>query len=66
MTQVTLHINSKKKWAAIRTILETRDIAYDAQEPAKEISEKEQVLLQRTEADVAEGRLYRFKSHREI
>jgi len=66
MTQVTLHIDSKKKWAAIKTILEAMDIAYDAQEPVKEVSEKEQMLLQRAEADVAEGRLHKFKSHREI
>ena len=66
MIQATLHIDSKKRWAAIKTILEDMDIAYDAQDPVKEISEKEQQLLQRAEADVAEGRLHKFKSHREI
>lgn len=66
MTQVTLHIHSKKKWAAIKTILEAMDIAYVAQEPVRELSEKEQALLRRAEADVAEGRLHDFKSHREI
>ena len=66
MTQVTLHIDSKKKWVALKAILEAMEIAYDAQEPVKEFSEKEQLLLQRSEADVVEGRLYEFKSHREI
>lgn len=66
MTQVTLHIDSKKKWAAIKTILDAMDIAYDAQEPVKKVSKTEQALLQRAEADVTEGRLHPFKSHREI
>ena len=66
MKHATLHIDSKKKWVAIRTILEAMDIAYDAQGPANEISEKEQMLLRRADADVAEGRPYKFKSHREI
>jgi len=66
MTQVTLHIDNKKKWVALKTILEAMEIAYDAQEPVKEFSEKEQLLLQRSEADVVEGRLYKFRSHREI
>ena len=66
MTQVTLHIASKKKWAAIKTILEAMDIVYDAQESVKKISEKEQALLNRAEADITEDRLHRFKSHREI
>jgi len=42
------------------------DIAYNAQDPVKEINEKEQQLLQRAEADVVEGRSHKFKSHREI
>jgi len=66
MIQATLHIDSKKKWAAVKIILEAMDIAYDAQGPVEEISEKEQQLLQRAEADVVEGRLHKFKSHREI
>ena len=66
MTQVTMHIDNKKKLAAIKTILEAMDIAYDAQEPVKKISDKEQMLLQQAEADVTENRLHSFKSHREI
>lgn len=66
MTQVTLHIDNKKKWAAIKTILEAMNITYNAHEPVKEVSKEEQVLLQRAESDVANGRLHPFKSHREI
>ncbi len=47
MIQATLHIDSKKKWAAVKIILEAMDIAYDAQESVTEISKKEQGLLQR-------------------
>jgi len=66
MTQVTLHIDNKKKWAAIKTILEAMDITYDAQESVKEITKKEQAFVERAEADVTEGRLHHFTSHREI
>jgi len=66
MIQATLHIDSEKKWAAIRAMLDAMDVAYDTQEPVKEFSDKEQVLLERAEADVVEGRLHKFKSHREI
>ena len=66
MIQATLHIDSEKKWAAIRAVLEAMDVAYDTQKPIKEFSDKEQVLLERAEADVVAGRLHKFKSHREI
>lgn len=66
MTQVTLHIDSKKKWAAIKTILDAMEITYDAQDPVKEITEKERALLQQAKTDVTADRLHSFKSHREI
>lgn len=66
MTQVTFQINNKKKWAAIKTILEAMDIAYDAQDSIKEVSEKEQALLRKAEADVVEDRLQAYKSHRDV
>ena len=66
MTRVTLHIDSKKKWAAVKAILEAMDITYDAQESINELSEKEKAVLHRAESDVAGGRLHKFKSHRDI
>lgn len=64
MTLLTLHIDSKRKLTAIKTVLEAMNITYDIQE--QEIDEKEQALLQRSEKDIAEGKVYSFKSHFEI
>lgn len=68
MTQVTLHIDSKKKWTAIKAVLEAMDIAYDTQQDdvTTIISEKEEVLLLRAKSDVSEGRVFPYSNHREI
>lgn len=66
MTQVTLHIDDKNKWTAVKTVLEAMGIAYDVQVSNSEISETEKKLLVLAEADVAEERVYPYTSHRDI
>ena len=66
MTQVTIHIDSKKKLNAIKTILEAMDITYVAQELASDIKSLEQILLKKSESDITNGRVKKFRSHRRI
>jgi hypothetical protein len=64
MTQVVLNINSKKKWNALKTILEAMDIDYLAQDT--KLSETELKLLQQAENDKKNGRVTPYTSHRDI
>lgn len=66
MTQVTIHIDSKKKLSAIKTILEAMGITYVTQDPATDINGQEQILLEKADSDIADGRVKKFRSHREI
>lgn len=63
MTQVTLHIDNKKKCKAV---LEAMEIAYDIQGHSYEMSEAEKKLLKLAEADLAEERVYPYHSHQDI
>lgn len=64
MTQVVLNINSKKKWNALKTILEAMDIDYLAQDT--KVNEIELALLKRAESDKENGRVTAYTSHRDI
>ena len=64
MTQVVLNINSKKKWNALKTILEAMDIDYLAQEA--KVSERELELLHQANNDRENGRVTTYTSHRDI
>ena len=66
MTQVVLNINSKKKWNALKTVLEAMDIDYTTQVEKEALSEKELQLLHRAENDKQNGRLTPYTSHRDI
>lgn len=66
MTQVTIHIDSKKKLNAIKNILESMDIAYVTQELASDVPLQEQILLKKSEFDLTQGRVKKFRSHRQI
>ncbi|MDB4924783.1 hypothetical protein [Mucilaginibacter sp.] len=66
MTQVVLNINNKKKWNALKTILEVMNIDYTAKDATEKISEQELELLQRAENDKENGRLTTYTSHRDI
>jgi hypothetical protein len=65
MTQVVLNIDSKKKWNALKTVLDAMDIEYLTQD-TKEISKKELELLQRAENDKENGRVTIYTNHRDI
>ncbi|SEN20587.1 hypothetical protein SAMN05216436_11311 [bacterium A37T11] len=41
MTRVLLHIENKKKWNAIKTVLEAMDIDYATQQPGQSMEEGE-------------------------
>ncbi len=64
MTQVVLNINSKKKWTALKTILEAMDIDYLAQDT--KVSDQELALLRQAENDKENGRVTAYTSHRDI
>jgi hypothetical protein len=66
MTQVVLNINSKKKWTALKTILEAMDIDYLAQDKIEKISDRELALLHKAENDKENGKMTAYTSHREI
>jgi len=66
MTQVTLHIDSKKKLTAIKTILEAMGITYVMQESVKDVNKQELALLKKAESDHTDGRLNKYESHRDI
>ena len=66
MTQVVLHINSKKKWDALKTILEVMNIDYKTQGAVEKISGRELELLHKAENDVENDRVSAYTSHRDI
>ena len=66
MTQIVLNINDKKKWDALKTILEVMKIDYTAKDAIEKISEKELELLQRAENDIENGCVTTYTNHREI
>ena len=66
MTQVILNINSKKKWNALKTILEVMSIDYTTQDATEKISEKELELLRHAIDDKESNRLHIYTNHRDI
>jgi len=66
MTQVVLNINSKKKWNALKTILEVMSIDYTTQNTAEKMSKLELELLHRAESDKESGRVSFYTNHRDI
>ncbi|HEY8781850.1 MAG TPA: hypothetical protein VIM16_09565 [Mucilaginibacter sp.] len=64
MTQVVLNINSKKKWNAIKTILEAMNIDYMTQET--KMNERELELLRQAENDKENGSVNTYTNHRDI
>ena len=66
MTQVVLNISSKKKWSALKTVLEAMNIDYTTQDAIEKLSEKELDLLHHAENDKEDGRVTAYTSHREI
>ena len=64
MTQVVLNINSKKKWNALKTILDVMNIDYMTQDT--KMSERELELLHKAENDKENGKLNTYTSHRDI
>ena len=66
MTQVVLNISNKKKWNALKTVLEAMNIDYTTQEAIEKLSEKELSLFNLAEADKENGRLTTYASNRDI
>jgi len=66
MTQVVLNINSKKKWDALKTVLEAMDIDYITQVKKDILGEKELQLMHQAENDKQNGRLTTYTNHRDI
>ncbi|HEY4325365.1 MAG TPA: hypothetical protein VGN20_15305 [Mucilaginibacter sp.] len=66
MAQIVININNKKKWNALKTILEAMDINYVARDTAEPLSERELDLLRRAENDKQNGRLTSYTSHRDV
>jgi hypothetical protein len=66
MTQVVLNIDSKKKWNALKTILDVMNIEYMTQDSIEKMSERELELLHQAENDKEHGRLNTYTSHRDI
>ena len=64
MTQVVLNIDNKKKWDALKTILEVMNIDYMTGDA--KISEKELSLLQQAKSDIENDQLTTYTSHRDI
>jgi hypothetical protein len=64
MTQVVLNIASRKKWNALKTILELMDIEYTTVDA--NMSERETDLLQQAKNDKENARLSTYTSHRDI
>ncbi len=65
-TQVLLNIGSKKKWGALKIVLEAMDINFTAQEMIEKLTEREIELLHMAENDKANGMMNVYSSHREI
>lgn len=65
MTQVVLNISDKKKWSALKTVLEAMNIDYITQD-AGPLSERELTLLRAAESDQEQGRLTVYTNHRDI
>ena len=66
MTQVVLNISSKKKWNALKSVLEAMEIDYSANETSAESDERELQLLRMAQNDVQEGRVSVYTNHRAI
>jgi hypothetical protein len=66
MTQVVLNISNKKKWNALKTILEVMSIDYTTRDTTEKISEKELELLRHAIDDKENGRLHPYINHRDI
>ncbi len=66
MTQVLLNISSKKKWVALKAVLDAMDIDYTAQDNTEQLSETEQELLQKGINDKENGRLSIYTNNRDI
>ena len=66
MTQIVLNISDKKKWDALKTILEVMKIDYTAKDAIEKLSEQEHELLHRAENDKENGRVTAYTSHRDI
>jgi hypothetical protein len=66
MMQVILNISSKKKWNALKTILDLMNIDYITQGSIGKISEKETELLLLADNDKETGRVNAYTSHRDI
>ena len=66
MTQVVLNISNKKKWNALKTVLEAMNIDYTAQDATEKLSERELDLLHSAEKDIANGSVTAYTNHRDI
>ena len=66
MTQVVLNIDNKKKWNALKTVLEAMNIDYLTKDTTGKISESELELLHRAENDKASGKVTTYTNHRDI
>jgi len=66
MTQVVLNISSKKKWNALKAVLEDMNIDYTTQDAIEKLSEKEVDLLHRANDDKGNDRVTVYTNHREI
>jgi hypothetical protein len=64
MTQVVLNISSKKKWNALKTILEVMNIDYMTKDT--KLSDRELELLHQAENDKENDRVSTYTSHRDI
>ena len=66
MIQVILNIGSKKKWNALKAVLEAMNIDYIINDDVEKLSEGEIDLLNNAESDKENGRLTVYTSHRDI
>jgi len=66
MTQVVLNISNKKKWDALKAILDQMKIDYFAQDSTEIISERELELLHQAENDKENGKVNTYINHRDI
>ena len=66
MIQVVLNISNKKKWNALKNVLEAMNIDYIVRDTLEKLSEKEFELLRNAESDEETGRLYPYTNHRDI
>ena len=66
MTQVVLNISNKKKWNALKAILQMMNIDYITQESADKLSAAETELLKQAQSDIDKGQLNAYTSTRDI